>query len=92
MIRHSDDYFGAGTTWYWDTAVMVPLGPVKLSLQAGRSNYEHGEDYTDYSMGISGDLVGLDLSLSYIGTDGVPGGCITRTCKERAVFTVSKAF
>ena len=91
-INYSDDYFGTGTAWYWDTAVMVPLGPVKLSLQAGRSDYEHGGDYTDYSMGVSGELAGLDLSLSYIGTDGVPGGCITRTCKERAVFTVSKAF
>ncbi len=91
-INYSDDYFGTGTAWYWDTAVAVPLGPVKLSLQVGRSDYEHGGDYTDYSMGVSGELVGLDLSLSYIGTDGVPGGCITRTCKERAVFTVSKEF
>jgi len=91
-INYSDDYFGTGTAWYWDTAVTVPIGPVKLSLQAGRSDYEHGGDYTDYSMGVSGELAGLDLSLSYIGTDGVPGGCITRTCKERAVFTVSKEF
>jgi len=43
-------------------------------------------------MGVSGELVGLGLSLSYIGTDGVPEGCINRTCKERAVFTVSKEF
>jgi len=91
-INYSDDYFGTGKAWYWDTAVMVPLGPVKLSLQAGRSDYEYGGDYTDYSMGVSGELAGFGLSLSYIGTDGVPEGCITRTCKERAVFTVSKEF
>ena len=72
--------------------LLVYPGPIKLNLQAGRSDYEHGGDYTDYSMGVSGVLVGLDLSLSYIGTDGVTGGCITRTCKERTVFTISKGF
>jgi len=91
-INYSDDYYGTGTEWYWDGGVEIPVGPVKLGLHAGRTDYEHGGDYTDYSIAISGELVGLGLSLSYIGTDGVPGGCVNGTCDERAVVTVSKEF
>ena len=91
-INYSDDYFGTGKAWYWDGGIDIPVGPTKISLHAGRSDYDEGGDYTDYSVAISGELVGLGLSLSYIGTDGVPGGCINGTCDERAVLTVSKEF
>jgi len=91
-INFSDDYFGAGKTLYWDAGVDIPVGPAKISLQAGRLDYDRGGDYSDYSIGISGELVGFGLALSYIGTDGVPGECVTRSCKERTIFTVSKEF
>ena len=91
-INFSDDYFGIGKAWYFDAGVDIPVGPVNISLQAGRSDYDAGGDYSDYSIGISGELIGFGLALSYIDTDGVPGGCVTRSCKERLVFTLSKEF
>jgi uncharacterized protein (TIGR02001 family) len=89
-VAYSDDSYGTGEAWYWDVGIDIPAGPTTISLQAGRSDFDASDDYTDYSIGISGEAIGLGLSLTYTGTNGVSGDCATRTCDDRAVFAISR--
>jgi uncharacterized protein (TIGR02001 family) len=52
-----------------------------------------GEDYIDYSIGVSTSAVGLDLALNYIGTDLDSDECFAGTalCDPELVFSVSKS-
>lgn len=90
--NYSDDSYGLGKAWYWDGGVNIPAGPTTISLHAGRSDFDAGGDYTDYSIGVSGEVSGIGLSLTYSGTEGIDGGCVARTCDERVIFTISKFF
>lgn len=91
-VNYSDDSYGTGEARYWDAGIDIPAGPTTISLHAGRSDFNAGDDYTDYSIGVSGEAAGLGLALTYTGTDGVSGGCVTGTCDDRAIFTISKSF
>ena len=91
-VNYSDDAAGTGEAWYWDATVNIPAGPTTIGLHVGKSNFDDGDDYIDYSIGIFGEIIGLTLAVTYVGTDDVLGGCVTETCNDRVTFTVSKYF
>lgn len=90
-INYSDDFYGAGDALYWDAGIDIPIQKATLSLHVGASDFDAGGDYVDYSVGVSGDVAGLGLALTYTGVDDV-AGCTARTCDNRVAFSVSKSF
>lgn len=52
-----------------------------------------GDDYFDFSIGVSTSAVGLDLSLAYVGTDLDDDECFagTKLCGPEVVLSVSKS-
>lgn len=98
-INYSPEYFGdSGDSQYYALGVDVPL-PADITLsghigyQAIDDNAAFGvPDYTDWSIGLSYNLEGFDLSLQYIDTDlDEPGECADG-CDARVVFGVSRSF
>jgi len=59
---------------------------VTLALHVGNYNFDAGGDYTDYSIGVSKEIGGVGLDLSYYDTDA--DGPLS---DGRVVFTVSKS-
>ena len=51
---------------------------------------EAGDDYLDYSLGISTSAAGVDFALQYVGTDISSGNCVD-ICDDEFVFTISKS-
>ncbi len=53
-----------------------------------------GDDYLDYSVGVSTERLGVEWALRYVGTDLDDEECFggTRLCDDSAVFSVSKSF
>jgi uncharacterized protein (TIGR02001 family) len=99
-LNYSDDYYGLGDTIYWDLGVDVPVGPVSLGFHYGATDIDDDSrdlDYQDYKIGVSGELVGLGLDLSFYGTsdaENISGvsTCSRHECDDRVVFTMSKSF
>lgn len=92
-INYSNDFIlRVGESWYWDVGVELPVGSTNINLHTGRSDYSIRSGYTDYSAGISGEIAGLSLALTYTGTNNVPGGCTSRTCGDRTILTITKYF
>ena len=105
-LNYSDDYFGGvGDFWYLSGDYSLPLGE-KFSLDAHVAwnvfedeeafasflvtSGNPGDDYIDYSIGVSTSAAGVDLSIAYVGTDVDDDDCSDKLCKGAAVFTVSK--
>jgi uncharacterized protein (TIGR02001 family) len=52
-----------------------------------------GNDYWDWSLGATVTVYGVDLTLSYIGTNIDVAGCLnTLNCEDRVVFSIGKTF
>lgn len=91
--NYSDDYFGAGNTYYWDLGAEVPVGQFTLAAHYGITDYDDddkGDDYEDWRIGASTEFGGFGFDLSYTDTSGVAGGCSQTTCDGTTVFTISK--
>lgn len=93
----SPDFFGGiGDAYYIAGDVSVPL-PFKLTA-AGHVGYSifdsaSATDYTDWSISITRNILGFDLSVAYIDTDLSTAQCGGGgNCDARGVFTVSKSF
>ena len=75
----------------------LPWG-VGLALHAGRYDVDAGsEDYSDWRVSLSKELVGLNFELAYTDTDMSDSECTSyagddNLCDGRGVFTVSKEF
>ena len=88
----SPDFFGGiGDAYYFSGDVSVPL-PFKLTA-AGHVGYSvfdssSADDYTDWSISITRNILGFDLSVAYVDSDLDCGD----NCDSRGVFTVSKSF
>lgn len=91
---YSDDLAGAGESQYWDFHASIPLGPVELGLHYGLNRFSEAgaDDYDDYAIGLSKEIQGIKVDLSYMGASQVDTPCGWRDCKERAVLTLSKEF
>lgn len=93
-LNYSDDFFGLDEAYYWDLGVEIPVGE-KFTAAAhyGVTDYDDdtmGDDYDDWSLGLSTEVGGFGLDLTYTDTSGVSGGCVNDTCDGRFIFTVSK--
>ena len=94
---HSSDYFAADEADVWELGVDVPL-PYEMTFSGviRTTDYDDspakggGDDYDDYSLGLSKEFGGFGFDLSYYDTNGVSGSC-KDVCDDRVVFTVSKS-
>ncbi len=101
-VAYSDDYYGeTGSFWYlqanydWSFAENWVL-----SLHGGYNDFDDDAflssdkgDYIDYSVGVTWSVVGVDLSLAWIGTDLDEEDVFdTDWGDDTAVFTISKSF
>jgi len=89
---YSDDFFGNNTdeAHYFsltgDYDLPMDLG---LSVHAGHQTISDGDDYDDWSVGMSRSIQGVDLSVVYSDTRNVRGSCKS-LCDSRFVFSISK--
>jgi len=92
----SSDYFNLKGADVLELTVDVPL-PAEFALAAAfrTTNFDTspakggGDDYNDWSLGVSKEYGGIGFDLTYVDTSGVKGGCNT-LCEDRLIFTVSK--
>ena len=77
-LAHSDDYYGkTGKFWYLYGDYSLALGmDVSLDFHIGfnRLDEKNGflmdqDAYTDYSISVSRDFAGVNIALTYVGTD-----------------------
>jgi uncharacterized protein (TIGR02001 family) len=92
----SPDFFGGiGDAYYFAGNVDVPL-PFKLTASGhvGHSVFDNSTstDYTDWSISLTRNILGFDLSVAYIDTDLNDSECGGDICDARGVFTISKSF
>jgi len=93
-VNYSPEFFGeTGDAQYYALGVDVPLpADVTLSAHVGRQEIDEGVDYTDWSLGLSYDFEGFDLSVQYVDTDlDEPSECADG-CDSRVVFGISRSF
>ena len=99
---YSDDYYGSGGK-FWYLQANYDWGFAEnwaLSLHAGYNDFD--EDvflssdkghYVDYSVGVTWSVVGVDLGLSWVGTDLDKEDVFGSTWgDDTAVFSLSKSF
>lgn len=99
---YSDDYYGgSGSFWYLQANYDWSFGENwALSLHVGYNDFD--EDiflssnkghYTDYSVGVTWSVVGLDLGLAWVGTDLNKADVFgTSWGDDTAVFSLAKSF
>jgi uncharacterized protein (TIGR02001 family) len=88
---YSPEFYGPDHATYYGLGLDVPAGPVTVSGSYGIQKFEHGDDIADWSVGVSGDAMGVTLGLAYTNTDYDHNDC-DDTCDGRVVASVSKSF
>ena len=101
-VAYSDDYYGgAGKFWYlqanYDWGFAEDWA---LSLHVGYNDFDDDiflssdkGNYTDYSIGVTWSVVGVDLGLAWVGTNLSEDDVFdTSWSDDTAVFTLSKSF
>jgi uncharacterized protein (TIGR02001 family) len=109
-VNYSPEYtYDTGNYWYLYGQYSLPLGDTGLSLDAhlGWNLFEDdeafgsfigsedaGDNYIDYSIGLTYPFAGIDLTLAYVGTDISKSDCFggDKACQGNAVFSISKSF
>lgn len=106
-FKYSSNWFGSSeSSKYVHAGIDYDLPyAVALSASVGKSfgdaykkdNLVKDAEYVDYSIGVSKEIAGLDMGLSYIGSDLSNSECNalgyqTNQCDERFVFSVGKTF
>lgn len=97
---YSSDFANAGSSaWYLEAGADVELPEgFGLALHVGKSDgtyFNGGSDYVDYSIGISKEVAGLGLDLTYYDTDVNSGSQDKVGALQNdgtVAFTVSKSF
>jgi len=89
-VAYSPEFYGPDHATYYGLGLDVPVGPVTVSASYGTQTFEHGDDIADWSVGVSGDAMGVTLGLAYTDTDFDKNDC-DNTCDGRVVFSVSKS-
>jgi len=82
---YSDDFYNAGDNDYWDLSAEVPVGDFTLAAHYGSTDRDDGTDYEDWSLGVSTELAGFGIDLTFTDTDGLG------TDEDYAFLTVSKS-
>jgi uncharacterized protein (TIGR02001 family) len=90
--------FGAtvpdATAQYIEAGVEYTMGPVTAAAHYGHSfgdAFTTPDSYDDFSVGLSTEVVGLGLDLSYYGTNDEGETLFSDSAEGRVVFTVSKS-
>ena len=93
---YSPDFFDVGNGSYFDFGVDIPVGDFSIALHYAATKIDEKDggadlDYADYGIGVSTEIEGFGLDLSYSGTDddGLCSG--SDLCDGRVYFTVSKS-
>jgi len=100
-IAYSWDFFDStGTAWAYEGGLEIPL-PMEFSL-SGTIGYQDiddndkfgTDDYTYYSIGVSKDLFGVTLGLTWSDTDLGKSDCFggDNICDSKLVASISKEF
>ena len=87
-VAESAWYFNLGAEFEMDSVTLA--GSVGLSDGDAYSSTNLGTSYVDYSLGISTEVAGVGLDLSYIGTNDDGETIFGDVASDRVVFTVSK--
>jgi uncharacterized protein (TIGR02001 family) len=101
-VAYSDDYYG-GSGKFWYLQANYDWGFAEnwvLSLHVGYNDFKDDiflssdkGNYTDYSIGVTWSVVGVDLGLAWIGTNLSEEDVFdTKWGDDTAVFTLSKSF
>ncbi len=92
-VAYTDDFGGSETdAWYVAGGASFGLPQdFSLDLGVGRSMFEdeYGEDYTDWSVGVSRNWGPVSAALAYIGTDGNGRDAFGELADSRVVLTLS---
>ena len=92
-VAYSDDFGGSDTdAWYVAGGASIGLpNDFSLDLGVGRSMFEKdfGEDYTDWTVGVSRSWGLFSASLAYVGTDGNGRDAFGEIADNRVVLTLS---
>ncbi|WP_028917802.1 TorF family putative porin [Pseudoxanthomonas sp. J35] len=92
-VAYSDDFGGSDTdAWYVAGGASIGLpNDFSLDLGVGRSMFEkdYGEDYTDWTVGVSRSWGLVSASLAYVGTDGNGRDAFGEIADNRLVLTLS---
>lgn len=100
-VSYSPDYFAAsGDAIYAEGSVGLSLPyNLGLGLHIGYQDIDDNDafgtpDYFDWSIGVSKEIIGLDLSLAYVDTDLDEEECFggSELCEARVLFTAAKTF
>lgn len=100
-VSYTDDYFaGSGEGIYVDGTASASLPyDLGLGLHYGYQSIDNeaafgAPSYSDWSVSVAKEVLGLELALSYVDTDIKKEECFAGTslCEARGVFTVSKSF
>jgi uncharacterized protein (TIGR02001 family) len=96
-VSWSPEYqYNSGEEWYFQAGVEAPMaGFLTLLGHVGHSTFDNNaralnNDYSDWSVGLGTNVLGLDLKLEYVATDLPKSQCVS-AC-DRVVLTVSKTF
>lgn len=97
----NDYYFETGEFYYLYGDYGFDLGQgYNLGLHYGYNSFDEadtflskGDDYSDWSVAISKEFAGIEVSLSYVDTDLDESECFgTDWCDATAVLAISKSF
>ncbi len=92
-VAYSNDFGGSDTdAWYVAGGASFGLPQdFSLDLGVGRSMFdeEYGEDYTDWSVGVSRSWGVVSAALAYVGTDGNGRDAFGELADNRLVLTLS---
>lgn len=95
-VYYSPDWFNADDAWRYELSASIPLpADFKLVAKYGWNDFDNLKDYQDWTVGVTVDVVGVTLGLSY--TDVVDldrdTDCVAPfKCDGEVVFSVSKVF
>ncbi len=106
-INYSNDYFGGNDTYFYlyGDYTLALTEKASLSLHIGYNSFDDeqsfdsffgsaddSEDtYLDYSITVSQEFFGMDVSLMFVDTD-IDADICEDWCEGRAVLTISKGF
>ncbi|MDX1392513.1 MAG: TorF family putative porin, partial [Rheinheimera sp.] len=90
-LAYSDDYYANSGNFIYAYAnySYALLENLSLDLHVGQNEYDDSSDsYLDWSVGISTEVLGAGLSLTYVDTDKSE----LYLADSRVVFAISKSF
>lgn len=83
---YSDDWYNLGDNGYLMLSGEVPVGDFTISAHYGDTDRDNNGDYEDWSLGVSTELGGFGLALTFTDLDDGTG-----SEEDYTIFTISKS-